>query len=59
MIYATRGLVVPTYESLQELEERLKDYHFFRCHRGFIINVDMVTEILPWGSNLFSKACPN
>ena len=59
MIYATGGFIVHTYESLQELEGRLKNYHFFRCHKGFIINPEMVVEILPWGSKTYSVKLAN
>jgi two-component system LytT family response regulator len=52
IIYAIDDLVIPTYESLQKLEERL-GHCFFRCHKGFIINPEMVTKILPWGSKTY------
>jgi len=52
-IYVTGGPVIPTYESLSELDKRLKDYNFFRCHKGFIINSGMVIEIIPWGSKTY------
>jgi two-component system, LytTR family, response regulator len=53
IIYVTGALVIPTYESLKKLEERLPDFHFFRCHKAFIINPEKVTEILPWGSKTY------
>lgn len=34
--------------SLQELQERLPSPPFFRCHRGFLVNLDWVKEIHPW-----------
>lgn len=42
-----------TYESLQQLEERLKGRNFFRCHKGYIINSEMVLEISPWGNKTY------
>lgn len=32
---------------LGTLEEKLKAYKFFRCHRSFIVNIDKVEEIIP------------
>ena len=29
------------------------EVNFFRCHKGYIINTDMVTEILPWGHKTY------
>jgi DNA-binding LytR/AlgR family response regulator len=52
-IYVTGNKTVQTYETLQKLEERLNKYHFFRCHKGFIINPDMVMELSPWGSKTY------
>lgn len=53
MIYAAGDMVVQTYESLHNLAEQLKKYRFFRCHKGFIINPDMVMEISPWGNKSY------
>ncbi|MFZ5985752.1 MAG: response regulator transcription factor [Bacillota bacterium] len=41
-------------ETLDSLEGRLKYFHFFRCHRSFLINVNHITRITPWlGSNSY------
>jgi DNA-binding LytR/AlgR family response regulator len=53
LIHAMGGSIVPTYESLHNLEERLMKYCFFRCHKGYIINPDMVLEISPWGNKSY------
>lgn len=36
--------------SLQELEEKFATHNFFRCHRGYLINLDKIKEISPWFS---------
>jgi len=36
-------------ETLEALEQKLAGSSFFRCHRGFIINLNMVKEVQPWG----------
>lgn len=40
--------------TLKELEERLKPYGFFRCHRSYIINLQKVNEIITWSKNSYS-----
>jgi two-component system LytT family response regulator len=52
VIYTLQGCI-KTYEPLQQLGERLKSDNFFRCHKGYIINTDMVTEISPWGHKTY------
>ncbi|HML32146.1 LytR/AlgR family response regulator transcription factor [Sporomusa sphaeroides] len=59
MIHVAGGSPVQTYEPLQSLEERLNKYHFFRCHKGFIINPDMVMELSPWGNKIYSVKLAN
>ncbi|WP_227767559.1 LytR/AlgR family response regulator transcription factor [Zhaonella formicivorans] len=39
--------------TLQELEDRLAEYGFLRVHRGYLINLDMIKEILPWFHNTY------
>ncbi|MBP2645990.1 MAG: two component transcriptional regulator, LytTR family [Firmicutes bacterium] len=53
MIYVVGDSVIQTNEPLQSLEERLERYGFFRCHKGFIINPDMVLEFFPWGNKTY------
>lgn len=34
--------------TLQEFEHRLDPHKFFRCHRNYIVNIDMIKQIVPW-----------
>jgi len=52
IINTTKGTAT-TYEPLQSLYEKLKGDNFFRCHKGYVINVDMVEQILPWGKKAY------
>lgn len=52
IIYTINDKIL-TYEPLHKFEERLKKKNFFRSHRGFIINTELVTEIFPWGEKTF------
>jgi two-component system response regulator LytT len=39
--------------TLQELEEMLRNYPFYRSHRSYLVNLDYIKEIVPW----FNGAC--
>lgn len=45
--------------TLDELEEILKKYGFFRCHRSYIVNVQKVKEIEKWTKNSYSLRLNN
>lgn len=38
-----------TGDSLAEMEERLPDNVFFRCHKSYIINLNHIRDITPYG----------
>ena len=52
VIYTTQGTYALN-ESLEELEKRLNSETFFRCHKGYIVNVEMVIEFNPWGNKTY------
>jgi len=44
------------YESsstLAELEEKLINKGFFRCHKGYLINTDYIAKIIPWFNSTY------
>jgi ABC-2 type transport system ATP-binding protein len=45
---------IPTQFTLAELEERLLRRGFFRAHRGYLVNLQHVTEVIPFTRNSFS-----
>ena len=48
-VHTTKGI----YEvncTLKEIEENLDVNKFFRTHKSFVVNMDRVTEIIPWFS---------
>ncbi|HEX6594709.1 MAG TPA: LytTR family transcriptional regulator DNA-binding domain-containing protein [Bacillota bacterium] len=49
-----KGEAFPTTFTLQELEERLIYYGFFRCHRSYIVNLQKVREVITWTRNSFN-----
>jgi two-component system response regulator LytT len=34
--------------TLEELQELLDTAHFWRAHRGFVVNIDHIREVVPW-----------
>jgi len=45
---------LPTQFTLGELEERLSRSGFFRAHRGYLVNLQHVKEVIPFTHNSFS-----
>jgi ABC-2 type transport system ATP-binding protein len=52
-VQTTEGRL-PTQFTLSELEERLSRSGFFRAHRGYLVNLQHVTEVIPFTRNTFS-----
>lgn len=52
-IYINNESFIADY-TLSELEEKLKVYGFYRCHRSYIINLQKVTEMITWSKNSYS-----
>ncbi|WPC43182.1 LytTR family transcriptional regulator DNA-binding domain-containing protein [Clostridium sp. JS66] len=44
----------PCTLTLNELENRLKHFGFFRCHRSYLVNLQRVREVVTWTRNSFS-----
>lgn len=44
----TEDKVITSRMSLQELENKLTGYSFFRTHRSYLVNLNHVQEITPW-----------
>jgi ABC-2 type transport system ATP-binding protein len=44
----------PTQFTLSELEKRLSRSGFFRAHRGYLVNLQHVKEVIPYTRDSFS-----
>lgn len=44
----TENKVIVSRMSLQELENKLAGYAFFRTHRSYLVNLNHIQEITPW-----------
>ena len=49
VIYATEGRRFETSEALGDVQERLDPQMFFRCHKSYIINLNVIDSITPYG----------
>ena len=49
-----KGESFPCNFTLNELEERLLLFGFFRCHRSYIVNLQKVREVITWTRNSYS-----
>lgn len=52
-LYTKKGTFIST-ETLSHYEDILVHYHFFRCHRSYIIHLDAISEIIPWFNNTYA-----
>ena len=50
----TRNEFVQSKMTLQELEEKLKGFPFFRTHRSYLVNLDFIQEISPWFNGAYN-----
>jgi ABC-2 type transport system ATP-binding protein len=55
----TAGGRLPTQFTLTELEKRLARSGFFRAHRGYLVNLQHVKEVIPYTRNSFSLILDN
>ncbi len=39
--------------SISDFYKKLPQDNFFRCHRSYIVNLDKITEIIPWFNNTY------
>lgn len=54
-----KGESFPSVFTMNELEERLLPFGFFRCHRSYIVNLQKVREVITWTRNSFSLVLDN
>jgi ABC-2 type transport system ATP-binding protein len=45
---------LPCAWTLAELEDKLRPFRFYRCHRSYIVNLDQLTELIVWSRNSYS-----
>ncbi|WP_238885595.1 LytTR family DNA-binding domain-containing protein [Clostridium sp. YIM B02551] len=40
-------------EPLNSMESRLVDFNFIKCHRKYLVNLDLIENIIPWASGTY------
>ena len=40
--------------TLHDLQARLDENLFFRCHRGYLVNIEKIREIVPWFNGTYN-----
>jgi len=53
-IHTAEGQNVASKLTLQELEEKLKGFAFFRPHRSYLVNINQIEEIVPWFNGAYN-----
>jgi len=53
-LHTTTGEHLVTQFTLTELEQRLSSRGFFRAHRGYLVNLQHVAEVIPFTRNSFN-----
>jgi len=53
-LHTADGERLVTQFTLSELEKRLSSRGFFRAHRGYLVNLQHVTEVIPFTRNSFN-----
>lgn len=53
-IFTDAGQCVTAKQTLQELEEKLQGYSFFRSHRSYLVNLNQIEEIVPWFNGAYN-----
>jgi two-component system response regulator LytT len=55
----TEKEIIQTKMTLQDLEEKLTNSSFFRTHRGYLVNLDYIHEIVPWFNGAYNLILKN
>lgn len=53
-LHVVDGRVLRSQFTLSELEQRLQQRGFFRAHRGYLVNLQHVSEVIPFTRDSFS-----
>lgn len=53
-IWTAEGQRITSKSTLQELEEKLAGYSFFRPHRSYLVNVNRIAELSPWQNGAYN-----
>ena len=49
----TEKEIYESNETLAEVSKRVEQFNFIRCHRNYIVNLDLVVNIVPWVNSTY------
>lgn len=50
----TEKEILQSKMTLQELEDKLREFPFFRTHRSYLVNLEHIREITPWFNGAYN-----
>lgn len=53
-VYTAEGQCITAKHTLQELEEKLESFSFFRPHRSYLVNLNQIEELVPWFNGAYN-----
>jgi two-component system response regulator LytT len=53
-LHTVAGQCLTTKFTLQELEEKLESFSFFRPHRSYLVNLNLIDELVPWFNGAYN-----
>ncbi len=48
LVIVTKQALYKGQDTLSQMEDKLKDFNFMKCHRNYIVNLNEIQEIVPW-----------
>ncbi|MDX8047554.1 response regulator transcription factor [Gracilibacillus sp. S3-1-1] len=54
LLHTLTNEVIETKMNLKELEEKLTAYPFYRSHRSYLVNLNVIEEITPWFNGAYN-----
>jgi two-component system response regulator LytT len=53
-VYTVEGQCITSRHTLQDLEEKLESYAFFRPHRSYLVNLNQIEQLVPWFNGAYN-----
>ncbi|EXX85862.1 histidine kinase [Paenibacillus darwinianus] len=54
LVHLADGTYITSKQTLQELEDKLASYAFFRPHRSYLVNLNRIDEVVPWFNGAYN-----
>lgn len=49
----SKNEVYESDETLTQIEKRLEPFNFAKCHRNYLVNLELITNIIPWTNGTY------